>query len=330
MSEVSSSVWQQNKLGEWKLYFNTELEFNSSLTSLNQDHSKYKTNNNLSGKNLILGTLVMTPKGIGRLIKIKSNFATIRIENKEHEEQFPISYISNHFNCFITDFANGNTDIIRLKMRVSGKVEDIFTELEKLKRINRSDNNYYLIYKKNALKIEDTFEQLNLENNSKLLLSWKNKIVYTLSRYMNIRQYWFMQNLDGICFSPNQKIKLIGVGIYGSHDNKIIFGILKILDGPSITSKVILEQNVEIQTAISKIGAITKIYFSKPISCRQNQDYSIIITTKTNTNVFYGVNGKSYIEGEKGVGFSFKRVQGKSGGTGVETGNFPEIYYYMH
>ena len=52
--------------------------------------------------------------------------------------------------------------------------------------------------------------------------------------------------------------------------------------------------------------------------------------TKVNTNTFYGSNGKPFIDGEKGVSFSFKRVLGKSGGTGVETGNFPELYYYLH
>ena len=52
--------------------------------------------------------------------------------------------------------------------------------------------------------------------------------------------------------------------------------------------------------------------------------------TKVNTNTFYENNGKPFIDGEKGVSFSFKRALGKSGGTGVETGNFPELYYYLH
>jgi len=55
-----------------------------------------------------------------------------------------------------------------------------------------------------------------------------------------------------------------------------------------------------------------------------------ILSIKNNSNVFYGINEKYYIEGEKGVGFTFKRIEGKRRGTGVETSKFPEIYYYMH
>ena len=331
MSEVSPSVWQQNGKGEWKLYFNIESVPISKQTSLNQDQSKYKKNNALPEMNIILGTLVMTPKGIGRLIKNNSGMATIRLKDDENEEQFPIGSITNYFNCFIIDYSNCKTDITRLKMKVSGKVEDIFAELTKLKKINPDENNYYLVYNKNKLNNENTFEQLNLMNNAKLLITSKNKIAYSVSRYINIREYWYIYPLDGICFSSSQKIKLIGVGLFGCHDNnKIINGTLRILDGPSLMSKTIIEENVEVQPSNNKLGAITKIYFPKPVFCGKNQDYSIVFTTKTNGNSFYGTNGKAEIEGEKGVFFSFKKVQGKNGGTGVEIGNFPELYYYLH
>ena len=168
-------------------------------------------------------------------------------------------------------------------------------------------------------------------HNAKLLITSKNKVAYTVSRYANIRQYWYIYPLDGICFSSSQKIKLIGVGLFGSHDNnKLINGTLRILDGPSITSKTIFEENVEIQPSNNKLAAITKIYFTKPVFCAKNQDYSIILNTRTIGNSFYGTNGRAEIEGEKGIYFSFKRIQGKNGGTGVETGNFPELYYYFH
>jgi hypothetical protein len=331
MSEVSPSVWHQNDKGEWKLYFNTESVPTSKQATLNQDQSKFKKNNFLSEMNIILGTLVMTPKGIGRIIKSNSGMATIRIKDDENEELFPIGTITNYFNCFIVDYSNCNIDITRLKLKVSGKVEDIFTELTKLNKINPDENNYSLVYNKNKLNNENIFEQLNLMNNAKLLIISKNKIAYSVSRYTIIRQYWYIYSLDGICFSSSQRIKLIGVGLFGSHDNnRIINGTLRILDGSSITSKTIIEENVEVQPSNNKLGDITKIYFPKPVFCGKNQDYSIVLITKTNGNSFYGTNGKAEIEGEKGVFFSFKRVQGKSGGTGIESGNFPELYYYLH
>ena len=330
MSEITPSVWQQNMKGEWKLYFNTDSEFISPSSALNQEQSKIKKINNLSEKNLILGTLVMTPKGIGRLLKNNNNTATIRLTQDLKEEYFNIDNISNDFNCFITHYSNGTYDIIRLKLKVAGKVEDLYTELEKIKKINRKENNYLLIYNKNVAKNEYTFEQLNILDNAKFLLLSKNNVAYTISRYANLRQCWYLYSIDGICFSPSQQIKLLGVGLYGSHENKIINGTIKILNGPSTISKVILEENIEINPASSKFNAVTQIFFSKPVFCGKNQDYSVILYTKTNTNTFYGTNGKSYIDGEKGIRFSFKRVQGKTAGTGVESGNFPEFYYYIH
>ena len=324
MSEISPSIWQQNEKGDWKLYFNTDMELNTS-SSNNIEQIKIK-NNNISAKNLILGTLVMTPKGIGRLIKSNDNIGILRFKEDIKEEQFPLNKISNNFNCFIYDYTDG-INIIRLNLKVLGKIDDIFIELEKLKKINRNEFNYTLVYNGKSLQNEYPFEQLNILNNAKFLLLKANNIKLTLSRFLNVSQYWYTYSVDGICFSSSQKIKLIGIGLYGSHENKIINSTIKILDGPSINSKIIYEENIDISPGISKIYAVSQIFFSKPIICKQNQDYSVILYSKTLTNCYYGRQGKQLIEGEKGVNFTFKRVLGKSSGSGVESGNFPEFYY---
>ena len=324
MSEISPSIWQQNEKGDWKLYFNTDMELNTS-SSNNIEQIKIK-NNNISAKNLILGTLVMTPKGIGRLIKSNDNIGILRFKEDIKEEQFPLNKISNNFNCFIYDYTDG-INIIRLNLKVLGKIDDIFLELEKLKKINRNEFNYTLVYNGKSLQNEYPFEQLNILNNAKFLLLKANNIKLTLSRFLTVSQYWYTYSVDGICFSSSQKIKLIGIGLYGSHENKIINSTIKILDGPSINSKIIYEENIDISPGISKIYAVSQIFFSKPIICKQNQDYSVILYSKTLTNCYYGQQGKQLIEGEKGVNFTFKRVLGKSSGSGVESGNFPEFYY---
>ena len=199
--------------------------------------------------------------------------------------------------------------------------------MEKLKKINRNEFNYTLVYNGKSLQNEYPFEQLNILNNAKFLLLKANNIKLTLSRFLNVSQYWYTYSVDGICFSSSQKIKLIGIGLYGSHENKIINSTIKILDGPSINSKIIYEENIDISPGISKIYAVSQIFFSKPIICKQNQDYSVILYSKTLTNCYYGQQGKQLIEGEKGVNFTFKRVLVISSGSGVESGNFPEFYY---
>ena len=329
MNEESPSVWQQDKKGEWKLYFNTDIKPNSS-SKKNPEVNKTITNNNILGKKLVLGTLVMTKKGIGRLIKINQEIANIRFKEDIKEEQFNINEISNNFNCFIYDYSDGNTNIIKLKLNVLGKIEDIFEKLEKIKKINRNECNYSLIFKGKLLIKDYTYEQIDLLNNSKFLLLKEQKIKYTVSRYAAVSQYWFISSLDGICFSTSQKIKLIGIGLYGSHENKIIDSTIKILEGSEITDKIILEENIEVSPAINKFYPISQIYFSKPLVCKQNQDYCILLNSKKSTNAYYGRQGKSFVEGEKGVDFTFKRIPGRLSKTSVEVGNFPELYYYIN
>ncbi len=70
--------------------------------------------------------------------------------------------------------------------------------------------------------------------------------------------------------------------------------------------------------------------FSKSINCQQNQDYSVLLLTKTNTNCYFGKQGKNLIEGEKGIIFTFKKLQGKVSSSGNESINFSEFYYYLH
>ena len=329
MNEESPSVWQQDKKGEWKLYFNTDIKPNSS-SKKNPEVNKTITNNNILGKKLVLGTLVMTKKGIGRLIKINQEIANIRFKEDIKEEQFNINEISNNFNCFIYDYSDGNTNIIKLKLNVLGKIEDIFEKLEKIKKINRNECNYSLIFKGKLLIKDYTYEQIDILNNSKFLLLKEQKVKYTVSRYASVSQYWFISSLDGICFSTSQKIKLIGIGLYGSHENKIIDSTIKILEGSEITDKIILEENIEVSPAINKFYPISQIYFSKPLICKQNQDYCILLNSKKSTNAYYGRQGKSFVEGEKGVDFTFKRIPGRLSKTSVEVGNFPELYYYIN
>ena len=200
MSEISPSIWQQNEKGDWKLYFNTDMELNTS-SSNNIEQIKIK-NNNISAKNLILGTLVMTPKGIGRLIKSNDNIGILRFKEDIKEEQFPLNKISNNFNCFIYDYSDG-INIIRLNLKVLGKIDDIFLELEKLKKINRNEFNYTLVYNGKSLQNEYPFEQLNILNNAKFLLLKANNIKLTLSRFLNVSQYWYTYYVEGICFSSS-------------------------------------------------------------------------------------------------------------------------------
>ena len=327
MTAISPSIWAQDKHGEWKLYFNTEEDSSSPLSQAHKEDQKNKKNINVSDKNLILGTLMMSPKGIGRLIKNNNGVAYIRFNQDTQEYQFPIESITNYFNCFIVFIIKGNIDMIRLKLKVDGKVENIFEELSKINKINITKFNYNLVYNKSMLKNETTFEQLKLQNNAKILIYETSTIEYKISRYLSIQKFWYSNIQDGISFSVTKDIYLLGAGIFCSHDNNVISGTLKILEGPNISGKVLMEENAEIQPSQNKSTPVGKIKFSKGVLCRKNMDYSLIFLANICTNTYSGGKGMIDIEGEKNVIFTFKKLIGNKGGTNATYGNFPEIYY---
>ena len=329
MSEIESSIWNQDKNGDWKLYFNPDSE-PSQISPQNKEEQKSKKNNiNISDKNLLLGTLVMTSKGIGRLIKSIDGIAHIRFNQDNNEYEFPMNEVSNTFNCYISFILKGNIDKIRLKLKVSGKVENIFEELEKIKKINLNSSNYFLIYNKTILKNETTFEQLKLENNTKMLILEIAEKEYKISRYQFVQKFWYCYNQDGICFSPSENIKLLGISLYCPHDNKVMNGTIKILEGNSFAGKVLMEENAEVQPSSNKSNPLAKIKLNKSVFCKKNLDYIISFSANANTNCYSGSKGKSFIEGEKGVNFTFKKVEGNKGGSSVEVGNFPELFYCL-
>ena len=330
MSEIKESVWQQDKTGKWFLYFNTENDALSTLENNNNQEKSSQKKTNLTQDKLILGSLVMTPIGINRLVKIEKNLGTIKDKQTLTEFSFPLEKISNTFNCFINFHNEGNLNSFRLKLKVSGKVDEIFEILENIKLINRNIGKYLLIYNGIIAKEDFSFEQLNIKNNSKFLLLYEKSVKYSISRFKNISEYWSVNGIDGISFQINHNIHLIGVGLYASHNSKKIYGNVKILDGPNSNSPSIHEDNIEISPALNKQTSVYSLYFSKAVPLRANQDYSVVLESRSTASTYFGQQGLNTVEGDKGIVFTFKKIQGRNGGTNADSGNFPEFYYYNH
>jgi hypothetical protein len=131
-------------------------------------------------------------------------------------------------------------------------------------------------------------------------------------------------------FSVSKKIKIAGVGLYGSHEGKTFSGTLRIVEGgTTVTGNVIYEESAEIPPAPSQENCITTMMFKKPVRIKPCVDYTIEFSSTTVGYVYYGCGGKPTIDGEKGVVFEFKYLNGSSYSTGSESGLFPEIYYLV-
>ena len=104
-SNIQDSIWHQDLKGEWKLFFNFDIENIDNNNSKNEKDNNKISNRNpiISAKSKILnlGTLVMTPKGIGRLLKLEGDMATVTMSKIKSEENFPVKDVSNYFTCFI-------------------------------------------------------------------------------------------------------------------------------------------------------------------------------------------------------------------------------------
>ena len=323
---MSNSIWNQDEKGEWKLYFNTESDIYYSRKK--KEKAKEKNDVNIINKNFVLGTLVMTPKGIGRIIKNQEGIAHIRFKQDLKEYQISINDVSNNFNCYITFIKEEIIGIIRSQLNTDSKVSDTIEELSKIKKINSDGDNYNLIYNNNFLKKENTFEQINIMNNSKILiLEIAKKTESKICRFKTVNNGFLRISRDGICFSASENIKLLGIGLYRPIRDRKINGFVQIIEGSSIHNKKILNQNVEITPAPNELNTILKIKFSEDIICKKNMDYCIIFYPETDERIYFGNGGKEIVEGDKGVNFTFKKVSDVNLFSNVINGNFPEIYY---
>ena len=269
----------------------------------------------------------MTPDGIGRLLKIENQTAKITMSKTKKEEHYPIDKISNYFVSLIKVYDKEISNWFRINLPVNGNVETLKKILIEMKIVDLQISDYLLVTNGTELKDEYTFEQLSLKSNCKILLCGQKLINCKVNRFNQVLNWWYSYNMDGITFSCNKKIKLTGVGMYGSHEGKTQNGTLKIYENDSPTN-LLCEEIIEILPSADQSSAVIPINFKKPIVIKQNIDYTIQFQCSNYCYLYYGNGGIATVEGEKGVEFYFKFTQGSAHGTNVQSGNFPELYYY--
>ena len=170
--------------------------------------------------------------------------------------------------------------------------------------------------------------------NAKILLLSSNEVLIEkqILRFGQEGGGWFYNiNNDAICFSPSEDIKLLGASVYclteNSSNNNMLTGYLKVFEGQSCDGKVLVEESTEIPTAPNNTNMRKKIKFKKYINCKKNMDYTISIFTSNSGRAYCGLRGKAVVEGEDGVNFTFKRVNGRNALSSTLMGNFPELFY---
>lgn len=323
---ITQSIWRQTSDGNWRLFFN----LNSELPSKVENESKLKVLIEGSGKKTLkMGSLVMSPKGIGRLIKLDNKIATVKFLKDDQEDDFEESQVLSEFPIYIRILEKDYTNWYRVLIPANGSIENLKKIIEELKIVDVTTSNYILIHNGTELKDEFSFDQIDLKLNSKILLCGLKMTQCKITRFSTTYNWWYTYNTDGVSFSVNKKMKLAGLGLYGSHEGKTQNGTIKIFEGNvSNMGAILYDEPIEIPPAPEQNNCITQIHFKKSINIKPHIDYTIQLICTNYCYLYYGSGGKATTEGEKGVEFYFKFTLGSSHGTGVESGNFPEFYYY--
>ncbi len=325
-NEMRMSVWKQAEDGSWKLFFKVNEETQQKVDNDTQIKAVFDS---ASKKGLKMGFLVMTPKGIGRLTRLDNKIATIKFLKDEKEETFEESLILAEFPIYLRILDKDTSNWFRLIVPAGGSIESLKKQVEELKIMDSNTSNYIMIYNGLETKDEYFFDQIDLRPGAKFLLCGLKMTQNKLTRFSVTYNWWYTYNTDGITFSVNKRIKLCGLGLYGSHENKVQNGTIKIFEGStSSMGSILYEEPVEIPAAPDQNSAVIPIHFKKSVGIKPQAEYTIQLICTNYCYLYYGGGGKAVIDAEKGVEFTFKYTPGSSHGTGIESGNFPEFYYY--
>ena len=330
MVDIPKSIWKQTDNGAWHLFFNTNSHSANSYDISRNDNpglSKYISLLQSSQNTPKLGSLVMTPKGFGRITKQDASNVVVNFSNSESSETFPIDQVSNTLYIYIKYYNQAYSNWYKIFLPTSFTVEQFKTILEELQIVPFSKRNFLMISNGCEIKEHQTFESLGCKNGSKIIIFSQKETQYKVTRFTNTLQWWFSYTFDGITFSCNKNIRINGVGLYGSHEGKVQIGTIKLCEG--YVGVTLFEEAIEVPPVGSDASVVMPIMFKKSIPIQQGMNYTFQLISDAQVYTYYGTNGKKDVEGEKGVQFTFMFTQGSAHGSGVESGNFPEIYYQL-
>jgi hypothetical protein len=246
INTIEFSTWTQLENGEWILIFNKNNQHDEvsenivdrssksqNLFKLNSDKScdYIKFSNQFLNKKPKLGSLVMTPQGIGSLIKSENKICSVKFTKENSIGSFPEELVVTEFPIYVKlILSNDSMNCYRINIPANGEVSLIKEIMQNLKVFNSEEYDFCLIYKGEEISESISFIQLpSIRSGDKFLISGFNKTEYKLSRFTALEEYWYC-NPDAIIFSVNKKIKLSGLGLYVTNYEETQTGSLSIFE----------------------------------------------------------------------------------------------------
>ena len=326
IDETKTSVWKTDTSSGWSYFSNTSKSSEHMATKIEKNKTP-----NVSQQEYKMGSLYMTEKGIGRLIKLDKDSATIKFVKTNSELVFPTMKISAEFNLLVKLITpDSSSSSFSVTMPANGTVELLKKKLNTLNVIDLANGSFFLIFNGKEILDESFFDTLDFLPNSKVLICYEKLSSYSLTRFSQINTYWYTYATDGITINASKKIKLTGVSFFGSHESKTQDGTVKMFEGNcNNQGAVFFEDSITIEPAASQQEPYFKYMFKKPVVMKAGTDYTIQLISRNYCYMYYGNNAAEKQEGEKGVEFTFKYTEGSSHGSSSTCGNYGQIHYMI-
>ncbi|CAF0902528.1 unnamed protein product, partial [Brachionus calyciflorus] len=189
-------------------------------------------------------------------------------------------------------------------------IVDLFINLT----LTNSENSYSYVPK--ILSFNDT---------PRNCLGGKEQII---NRFSQIESRWgYSGTSDRVRFSVNQKIYVLGFGLYGSIYGKCEYqAIIQLIHFDSCKTCAQNSTNFFCDGTKSTFA----VYFKEPVQILADTDYIASATLK-GPDSYYGTKGLRNITHEVSTGikltFNFQYASGNNNGTSVEDGQIPEIIF---
>ena len=172
--QFENSVWNQSTKGKWLMNFKNNQQNTEEISKLNLDLNIKRP--------LSIGSLVMTPRGIGRLLKLEDGSARVKFLTMEDEENFERSRVSNEFDIYIKILNTEFSSWYRVTVPSNGTTEMIKKMIEDINMVDLDAFNYIIIYQGKELSDNLFFDQLDFKPNSKILVSGCKMFPFKLSK----------------------------------------------------------------------------------------------------------------------------------------------------
>jgi hypothetical protein len=182
------SIWKSNQNGNKDLLFFNYIEKEKVEIVL----PKYINESSVQFRNLNnkIGSLVMTPIGIARLISIEHEYSRVFFSKNKIEKSFQNSSVTAEFKLYINNFVENTSVSYLINLPSQGTVSDIRRVINTLNIVNNKEIDYQLYYKTNEIFDEESFEELSIKEGDKLFLINCKKLENKISRFTLIDEYW--------------------------------------------------------------------------------------------------------------------------------------------